>query len=245
MSRAVVITGAAKGLGWSLVESFLEKDYRVLATDVMIDELRSRVSALGHANLKCEKLDVTQKVDFESALAKAVDVFGRCDVLINNAAMTPTTALMDISSEEFSTVLDINLKGTFMGCQVFGQHFEKAGNGRIINMASMAGQMGGTASGAHYASSKGGIITLTKIFARHLASTGTTVNAIAPGPVNVESVTEKVPAEKLQEIIENMVPVKKMTEPALLGSIALLLASDEATTITGATWDINGGVFMR
>lgn len=246
MSRVAVITGAAKGLGWQLVEAFVNEGYRVVASDILCEQLQDKVKQLDNPDaVYCQTLNVTEKKDFEAALAAALKTFGRCDVLINNAAMTPTTPLMEIAPEEFSTVLDVNLKGCFLGCQVFGAHFEKVGDGRIINMASMAGQMGGTASGAHYAASKAGIMTLTKIFARHLAATGTTVNSIAPGPVDVESVTEKVPPEKLQEIINNMVPVKKMTDPGFIGSMALLMASPEATTVTGTTWDVNGGVFMR
>jgi len=246
MNRVVVITGAAKGLGWSLVETFLAADYQVVATDVLTDELQAKADALdSSAKLTCLKLDVTQKQDFEAALASTLATYQRCDVLINNAAMTPTTPVMEISPEEFTQVLDINLKGCFLGCQVFAGHFEKVGNGRIINMTSLAGQMGGTASGAHYASTKAGIITLTKIFARQLAATATTVNAIAPGPVDVESVTEKVSPEKLAEIINTMVPVKKMTDPKFIGEMAVLMASETATTVTGTTWDVNGGVFMR
>ena len=105
--------------------------------------------------------------------------------------------------------------------------------------------MGGTASGAHYASSKAGIITLTKIFARQFAANGVTVNAVAPGPVLVDSITEKVPADKLAEIIDTMIPVKKMSDPQLIADMALLLAGEQAATVTGATWDANGGIFMR
>ncbi len=247
MSKVVVVTGAGKGIGWSLVVSFLEAGFNVAATDVAVALVEKNIAALSayRDNVMALPLNVTQKEDYTAALDKVLEKFGRCDVLVNNAGITPTTPVMEITPEEFSLVTDTNLKGCFLGCQVFGKHFESVGNGRIINMASLAGQMGGTASGAHYAASKAGIITLTKIFARQLAATGTTVNAIAPGPVDVESITEKVPAERLKEIIETMVPVKKMTNPAFIGSMAVMLASDAAATVTGATWDVNGGIYMR
>ncbi len=247
MSRVVVVTGAGKGIGWHMAEAFAAAGYVVVATDVAVDEVSARIASAGYTEeqVVAMSLNVTKKDDFAAVLAQTVARFGRCDVLVNNAGITPTTPVMDISPEEFSQVLDVNLKGCFVGCQVFGAHFESIGDGRIINMASLAGQMGGTASGAHYAASKAGIITLTKIFARQLAGSGTTVNAIAPGPVDVESITEKVSPEKLQNIIETMVPVKKMTSPDFLGSMAVMLASESAATVTGATWDVNGGIYMR
>jgi 3-oxoacyl-[acyl-carrier protein] reductase len=247
MSKVALVTGAAQGLGFVISQSLLNAGYAVVVTDINIEEAKKAAKALDASGEKtiAIPLDVMQKQDFIDALATTLKYFGRCDILVNNAAMTPTTAVMDITPEEFSQVLDINLRGNFLGCQVFGQHLANEGFGRIINLSSLAGQMGGTASGAHYASSKAGIVTLTKIFARQFASSGVTVNAIAPGPVDVPSVREKVPAEKLEHIINNMIPVKAMSNPGFIGSMVVMLASEEANTVTGATWDINGGIYMR
>ncbi len=247
MSKVALVTGAAQGLGSVISQSLIDAGYSVVVTDINIEEASKAVKQLDPSGEKAIaiKLDVMNKQDFINGLDSTLKHFGRCDVLVNNAAMTPTTAVMDITPEEFSQVLDINLRGNFLGCQVFGQHFANEGFGRIINLSSLAGQMGGTASGAHYASSKAGIVTLTKIFARQFASDGVTVNAIAPGPVDVPSVREKVPAEKLEHIINNMIPVKAMSNPGFIGSMVVMLASAEANTVTGATWDINGGIYMR
>lgn len=247
MSKVALVTGAAQGLGFVISQSLIDAGYSVVVTDINIEEASKAVKQLDPSGEKAIaiKLDVMNKQDFINGLDSTLKHFGRCDVLVNNAAMTPTTAVMDITPEEFSQVLDINLRGNFLGCQVFGQHFANEGFGRIINLSSLAGQMGGTASGAHYASSKAGIVTLTKIFARQFASDGVTVNAIAPGPVDVPSVREKVPAEKLEHIINNMIPVKAMSNPGFIGSMVVMLASAEANTVTGATWDINGGIYMR
>jgi len=246
-TKVALVTGAAQGLGYVICESLIKAGYSVVVSDIDADTARSAALALDDSGKKAlsVKLDVMQKQDFAHALTSTTEAFGHCDLLVNNAAMTPTTAVMDITPEEFSQVLDINLRGNFLGCQVFGQYFADKGFGRIVNLASLAGQMGGTASGAHYASSKAGIMTLTKIFARQFADAGVTVNAIAPGPVDVPSVRDKVPAEKLEQIINNMIPVKAMSNPAFIGSMVVMLAADEANTVTGATWDINGGIFMR
>jgi 3-oxoacyl-[acyl-carrier protein] reductase len=247
MNKVALVTGAAQGLGYVLCESLLKAGYSVVVSDVSLSRAVDAAQALDSKGNKAvgAKLDVMHKQDFAAALAFTIETFGHCDLLVNNAAMTPTTAVMDISPEEFSQVLDINLRGNFLGCQVFGQYFADRGFGRIVNLASLAGQMGGTASGAHYASSKAGIITLTKVFARQFAAMGVTVNAIAPGPVDVPSVREKVPAEKLDHIINNMIPVKAMSNPEFIGSMVVMLAANEASTVTGATWDINGGIYMR
>ena len=247
MKPVAIVTGAAQGLGYVISQKLLESGYNVIVSDVDFEAAQTAVSMLtlhGQEAIAA-KLNVIKKQDFIAALTLVCATFGRCDVLVNNAAMTPTTAVMDISPEEFSDVLDINLRGTFLGSQVFGAYFADKKFGRIINLASLAGQMGGTAAGAHYASSKAGIITLTKIFARQFADVGVTVNSIAPGPVDVPSVRDKIPAQKLQHIINNVIPVKAMSDPNFIGSMVVMLAAKEANTVTGATWDINGGIYMR
>ena len=247
MSQTVLITGAAMGLGASLASRFYESGYCVAVTDLNLEGVEALANSLDATGERviAFSLDVTKKADFVDAIARCEAKFGRCDVLINNAAMTPTTPVMQIEQQEFDTVIAINLRGTLFGCQVFGQYFLDKGYGRIINMASLAGQMGGTASGAHYAASKGGIITLTKLFAREFAANGVTVNAIAPGPVDVASTREKVPAEKLEHIINTMVPTKKMSDPDFIAQMAVLLAAESAGSVTGTCWDANGGIFMR
>jgi 3-oxoacyl-[acyl-carrier protein] reductase len=152
--------------------------------------------------------------------------------------------VLDITPDEFDAVLAVNLRGTFVGSQVFARAFKAAGYGRIVNLASLAGQNGGTATGAHYAVSKGGIITMTKVFARDLAPFGITVNAIAPGPLDTPMVHRTVPADRMAQFLTN-VPVGQIGDPAFIASMAVRLCARDATFITGATIDINGGLYMR
>lgn len=247
MTSGALVTGAAQGLGKHIATALHRAGYAVAVTDVRAEaaaEAAAEIAPSGE-RITAFGLDVTRKEDFTAGLARAVETFGRIDVLVNNAAMTPTTPVMDITPEEFDAVTAINQRGTFFGCQVFGAHFASQGYGRIINMASLAGQNGGTASGAHYASSKGAILTMTKIFARQLAGDGVTVNAVAPGPMDLPSVRAAVPADKLEQIIQGMIPVKALGDADFVAKTVVRLASPEAAFVTGASWDVNGGIFMR
>ncbi len=247
MNQVVVITGAAQGLGQVIAQRFSAQGACVIVTDVDFQRAAAAANSLDGSGERvlALKLDVTRKQDFADVLERAVARFGHVTTLVNNAAMTPTTSVMEISAEEFDRVVAINQRGTFFGCQVFGHYFAGRNYGRIINMASLAGQNGGTASGAHYASSKGAILTLTKIFARHLAANGVTVNAVAPGPMDLPSVHAAVPADRLKTIINDMIPVKKLGDASFVADLVVSLAAENAGFATGATFDVNGGIFMR
>lgn len=246
MSQVALVTGAAQGLGNIIARRLHAAGYKLALTDRTEEMARAaaeQLDASGDTVLPLA-LDVMQKPAFEAALAAVRERWGGLHVAVNNAAITPTTPVMQITPEEFDKVLAINLRGTFLGCQVFGAAMGEASYGRLINVASLAGQNGGTASGAHYAASKGGILTLTKIFARELAASGVTVNAIAPGPMELPSVRAAVPPERLEKLIE-MIPVKRLGNPAFVAGLVVQLASAEADFATGAAWDVNGGIFMR
>ncbi|MGF6694357.1 3-oxoacyl-[acyl-carrier protein] reductase [Metapseudomonas resinovorans] len=246
MSQVALVTGAAQGLGLAIASRLFAVGYAVVITDLSLERAQAaadRLDPSGERSLAL-KLDVASKADFESALAATLERFGALHVVVNNAAMTMTTPVMQISPEEFDRVLSLNTRSVFVGCQVFGAHMAAAGYGRIVNMASLAGQNGGTATGAHYAASKGAIVTLTKIFAKELAANGVTVNAIAPGPIESPAVRAAVPAERMEGLLAN-IPVKRLGDADFLGDLVVQLARPEAYFTTGATWDVNGGLFMR
>jgi len=141
-------------------------------------------------------------------------------------------------------VLVTNVDSVFFGCQVIGLAMADQGFGRIVNMASLAGQNGGTATGGHYAASKGAILTVTKIFARELAAKGVTVNAIAPGPHDLPVVKATVSDDKLEAMIA-AIPVGRLGNPSFVADMVALLTSDDAYFVTGACWDVNGGIYLR
>ena len=243
MKRSVLITGAANGLGLVISRHLWQQGYQVVMADLNLDAATRSAQEIDAdlERLLPLALDIREPQQFSDALAQSRARFGELDVLVNNAALTLTTPIMEIAVEEFDRVTSTNLRGTFVGCQTIGRYFSERQQGSIINLASLAGQNGGTASGAHYAASKGGIITLTKVFARALSAAGVSVNAIAPGPLDLPSVRAAVPEEKMPALLE-MIPMKRLGDPLLVARAVELLA---ATFITGATWDINGGIYMR
>jgi 3-oxoacyl-[acyl-carrier protein] reductase len=244
--RVALVTGGGGGLGEIIAGELHAAGYRVAIGD--IDEVAARAVAArldpSGVSAIALKLDVRAKADFEAALAVMVAHWGGVQVLVNNAAVTEARPVMEITPEEFDAVVAVNLRGTFLGCQVFGAYFRDAGHGRIVNLASLAGQNGGTATGAHYAASKGGILTLTKVFARDLGKSGVTVNAIAPGPLDLPIVHKTVPAERFADF-KASIPVGEIGDPAFVAKLVLQLAAPDAGFVTGATWDVNGGLFMR
>ncbi len=245
-ARVAVVTGGGSGVGEAIARVLHGGGYRVVVAD--IDEAAAqRVAAAldpSAGTATAQRLDVREKPQFEAALQAAVARWGSVQALVNNAAVTVARPVMEISPEEFDAVIAVNLRGTFLGCQVFGAYFRDRGHGRIINMASLAGQNGGTATGAHYAASKGGIITLTKVFARDLGPAGVTVNAIAPGPIDSPMVRRTLTPELLAGL-KATIPVGQIGEASFIGQLVLQLASPDAAFANGATWDVNGGLYLR
>lgn len=246
MTHIALVTGAAQGLGYAIAAQLYAAGYAVVLSDLSLDAANASARRLDPSGERvlALRLDVGCKADFEQALAATLERFGALHVLVNNAAMTLATPLMQISPEEFERVTNINQRGTFVGCQVLGAYLADQGYGRIINMASLAGQNGGTATGGHYAASKGAIITLTKIFAKELAARGVTVNAIAPGPIDSPAVHAVVAPERMEQLLE-AIPVKRLGSADYIGRLVVQLAEQDAYFVTGATWDVNGGLFMR
>ena len=246
MSQVALVTGGSQGLGAAVARALHGAGYNVAVSD--IDEaaasaLARELDASG-ATAGGFHLDVRDQNGFERVRDAMVARWGTIQVLVNNAVVTVAKPVLDITPDEFDAVLAVNLRGTFIGSQVLGRFFKERGYGRIVNIASLAGQNGGTATGAHYAASKGGILTLTKVFARDLAPFGVTVNAVAPGPLDLPSVHRTVPADRLAQLVKT-IPVGVLGDPAYVADIVVRLAAPEAGFTTGATWDVNGGLFMR
>lgn len=244
--EVAVVTGAAGGMGQAIVRYLHESGRRVYLADIDMGKAQALADELSPdaSTARAIYLDVSLRESFVSVLEEITSEWATPAVLVNNAAITKSADLMSLGEEEFNKVLITNVDSIFFGCQVFGGAMAEQGYGRIINMASLAGQNGGTATGGHYAASKGAIMTTTKIFARELATHGVTVNAISPGPHDLPVVHETVPPEKLDSIIR-AIPVQELGNPTFIAKTVALLADKEASFVTGACWDINGGLYLR
>lgn len=245
MKQVVLVTGAASGLGNVIAEHFAGQGHQVILSASTLEKAENaKKNSRFPENIFPLKLDISVETDFHKAVEYIRQQFNQLDVLINNATVTKATPVLEISAADFDWITQVNQRGTFQACQIIGKYMAEQGYGRIINMASLAGQNGGTATGAHYAASKGAIVTLTKIFAKEFAAKGVTVNAVAPGPMESPIVHSVVPDEKIEQFIQN-IPVKALGSMEFIAETCALLASPNAHFVTGATWDINGGLFMR
>jgi 3-oxoacyl-[acyl-carrier protein] reductase len=197
---------------------------------------------LGERAVACVA-DVRSREQLEETLAGIHARHGRLDILVNNAARTINRSVWEISDDEWDDVLGTNLRSVFIACQLAGPLMREQRSGRIVNLASLAGQQGGLVAGAHYAASKAGILVLTKIFARELAPYSVTVNAVAPAAID-GPIMQSLGGERIERIASS-IPVGRIGTPSEVASVVSYLASEEAGFMTGATVDVNGGVFMR
>ncbi|MFN3273593.1 MAG: SDR family NAD(P)-dependent oxidoreductase [Paracoccus sp. (in: a-proteobacteria)] len=245
--QTAVVTGGARGLGAQIVRALHMAGFRVVIADIDPGEdgaaLASSLDLAGETAVTAT-LDVTRADDFQTVLDRCTERWGGVEVLVNNAARTAVQPVLEIDPAEFNAVMAVNAGGTFAGSQIFGRHFRDRGYGRIVNLASLAGQNGGTATGAHYAASKGAILTLTKVFARDLAPFGVTCNAIAPGPMDTPMVRAVIGPERMAAALAG-IPVGALGDPSVVADLVVLLAGPGTGFVTGACWDVNGGIYMR
>lgn len=240
-----VVTGSAQGLGEAIAARFVADGYRVVCADVNDELNRRTVAAIdaGGEHAVAVRVDVRELESIQGCLDEAVDRWGAVDVWVNNAARTEAASFLEIDPGEWDDVLAVNLRGTYFGCRVAGRHMSERGGGRIVNLASLAGQWGRSPTGVHYAASKAGIMAVTRYAATAFAPHGVTVNAIAPTAIEGPAVAA-MPAEKISAYAAQ-IPVGRLGRPEEVAALAAFLASDESGFVTGATYDLNGGILMR
>lgn len=242
--KIAVITGAAQGLGKAIALGFADSG----AVPVIVDINREKAAAVrAEINKKgCDAIEIIADVSNTGELKAMADTvlakYGTVDVLVNNAGIVHTTPIEDITEAEWDHMMAVNLKSVFFASQLVLPAMKKQRRGRIINMSSSAGRMGGYANGVGYAASKAGILGLTMSFARKVAEEGITVNAVAPGTTETEII--EAFSEELKLKLKQMIPMKRLGKPKNIADVVVFLASDEAEFITGAVIDVNGGLFM-
>jgi 3-oxoacyl-[acyl-carrier protein] reductase len=236
VARTAVVTGAARGLGAAIAARLAADGDRVLLADRDLPGAEAVAADVGGEALRHDVRDLR-------SWERLLDAAGDVHVLVNNAARTEVRSFWEIDVDEWDDVLATNLRGTYLGCRVLGAAMRERGWGRIVNLASVAGQNSRAVTGVHYATSKAAIIALTRHAATELADSGVTVNAVAPAAID-GPMAASVPPDRLQAMLAT-IPVGRLGQAHEVAAAVAYLASDDAGFVTGATLDVNGGMLMR
>jgi 3-oxoacyl-[acyl-carrier protein] reductase len=234
--RVAIVTGAARGIGRVIAEDLHARGATVVLAD--IDESEHSLDRGWDL-----QVDVRDRESVNALVAEVLERAGRVDILVNNAARIAPSSLWDVEPDEWDDVLAVNLRGPLFAIQAAGPHMREQRWGRIVNVSSLAGQQGGIVGGPHYSASKAALLVLTKIAARELAPHGVTVNAVAPAAIE-SPVLDALP-ETTRKDIARSIPVGRLGRPEEVAALVAYLASEEAAYVTGATFDVNGGLLMR
>ena len=243
-NKVSIVTGASKGIGKAIAKIFAQAGTHVVCVSRTKDDLNILKKEILNdgGSVSIYSCDVSNFDEVEGLIRNTVEEFSKIDIIVNNAGITRDGLIMRMSDEDWNTVIDINLKGTFNAIKAVSRQMMKQRSGRIINISSVVG-LKGNAGQANYAASKAGIIGLTKSSSKELASRGITVNCIAPGYIATD-MTDQL-TDKVKEEIINRIPLGYIGKTDNIAATALFLASDEAEYITGQTISVDGGMVIN
>ncbi|MFZ2529851.1 MAG: 3-oxoacyl-ACP reductase FabG [Rhodococcus sp. (in: high G+C Gram-positive bacteria)] len=241
-NRTAVITGGAQGIGFAIARSFVAQGAKVVIGDLDLDAATAAAEKLGSRDVaRAVKANVVESADWDTLLAEAVDGFGALDVVVNNAGITRDATMRTMTEEDFDLVISVHLKGTWNGTRKASAIMREAKRGAIVNISSLSGKVG-LVGQTNYSAAKAGIVGLTKAAAKEMAHHGVRINAIQPGLIRsamTEAMPQKAWDQKMSEI-----PMGRPGEVDEIASVALFLASDMSSYMTGAVLEVTGGRFM-
>jgi 3-oxoacyl-[acyl-carrier protein] reductase len=242
--KVALVTGAAQGIGKAIAVALAKEGADIVISDVNMELAGATAAEIGATGVKtiALKMNVADHDEVEKAIKEAAAQMGRLDILVNNAGITRDTLLIRMKPEDWKAVVDINLTGVFNCTKAASTLMMKQRYGKIINIASIVGEMG-NAGQANYSASKGGVIAFTKSVARELASRNVYVNAIAPGFIQT-AMTEKL-SEEVKNAMLAQVPLNRFGLPEEVAAAVLFLAGPDSDYITGSVINVNGGMLMN
>jgi 3-oxoacyl-[acyl-carrier protein] reductase len=241
--KVALVTGAAQGIGRVVALLLAQKGADIAVSDINLEkakETAKEIEAIGRRTMAIQ-VDVAILNDVERMVEAILERFGQIDILVNNAGIARDKLILRMTEEEWDAVLNVNLKGTFHCTKVVIKHMSKQRRGKIVNIASVVGEMGNVGQ-ANYSASKAGVIGFTKTIAREFAQRGINVNAIAPGFIDTP-MTEVLP-ERAKEELRRMIPMERLGRPEDVAEAVLFLVSESSSYITGQVLNVNGGIYM-
>jgi 3-oxoacyl-[acyl-carrier protein] reductase len=237
--QTAVITGGAQGLGFAIAEQFIAEGARVVLGDLNLDATEEAVNKLGGADVaRAVRCNVTAYADVDALVDSAIEQFGRFDIMVNNAGITRDATLRKMTEEEFDQVISVHLKGTWNGLKKASSVMREQKSGAIVNMSSISGKVGMIGQ-TNYSAAKAGIVGMTKAASKELAHLGVRVNAIQPGLIR-SAMTEAMP-QRIWDSKVAEVPLGRAGEPSEVAKVALFLASDLSSYMTGTVLEVTGG----
>ena len=239
--EVALITGAARGIGKAIATRFAAEGAAVVISDADNDEANRTAAEIARTGGKVHamRLDITKPEEIEAAVKRTIDAFGALTIHVNNAGITDRVPFLSMPLDFWERVLRVNLTGAMLCGQAAARAMIDSGKGgRIINIASISGQRGGSERAA-YGASKAGLINLTAVMAIELASHNITVNAIAPGPTEVGRPTTSIPGQSRPAL--SRMAIKRPVQPREIAAAALFLAERENAMITGHVLNVDGG----
>jgi 3-oxoacyl-[acyl-carrier protein] reductase len=241
--QVAYVTGGAAGIGLAIARALGARGARVVLfdRDAALAESAAKELAAGGIEAHARALDVADGAAVEQGFEAALATLGRVDVLVNNAGITRDGLLIRMTDEQWTQVLDVNLKGAFLCCRAVAKPMMKARSGRIVNISSVVGLMGNGGQ-ANYSASKAGLLGMTRSLARELASRGITVNAVCPGFIETR-MTANLPETARAELMAK-IPLGRLGQPQDVAEVVAFLASPRAAYVTGQTWAVDGGMVM-
>lgn len=242
--EVAIVTGGAQGLGKAIAQALCKQGAKAAVFDIDAAKGQKVVSEIKEQGGDAQFFvcDVASVDEIKASIQKVIDAFGTIDILVNNAGILQTTPIEDVTEKEWDHIMAVNLKSVFFMSQQVLPYMKQQQRGSILNVSSMAGRMGGITNGLGYTATKAGIIGLTYGFATRLAKYKINVNAIAPGTTKTD-ILDAIAPDKL-EALRASIPLGRLGIPQDIADAAVFLVSKQASFITGAVLDINGGMFV-